>query len=613
MDNHLFLEKSEVVGNLLASRLGVGLVYDFSCGEYFESETLLKLTSLNASRIRLDKKWWVNGVAYNLVDVDGAKFIESLGAYGDEMIYVLRNISTLPKQFIINGEIRPFCWYSDECRRKLSKLVEFSVQKRYSNGFIVTYNGSQSLGIISNFKLRNFILEEGKVKYDFKIKLDGSGKFVFGVFYAPKPDIDIYDFSGIIESPERVYLKRQKEVAEIFNKVGEQAENNKNADLWKLMWYVIFSNRVRLLNHPVLRKPFNMPSKFAFRHQWLWDSAFHAVVYTLVDVEMAKEELQNLFYAQKEDGRIPHEIFLSKYLCKIFWNVDDFSPWTTQPPVLALAVDRIMQKDNDLSFLKEAFEALDRYDAWFRRYRDADRDQLISYVDYLESGWDNSVRWDEPIRLFRVSPLKYQALYDQVRMAPVEAVDLNCFIYLQRRLLSNLAKKLNLKDVGEKYSELAEETRKKILEFMWDDATGFFYDVLEEDHRKLYVKTPAAFITLYAGIVEKEQAEKLVERLFNRREFWTKFPLPSVSADDPCYDPKGYWRGRSWLNMVWFTYWGLKNYGYVAEARELAEKVLENMNKGPTCNENYDSETGEPLGAVDFGWSTLMLDIIKDV
>jgi hypothetical protein len=36
------------------------------------------------------------------------------------------------------------------------------------------------------------------------------------------------------------------------------------------------------------------------------------------------------------------------------------------------------------------------------------------------------------------------------------------------------------------------------------------------------------------------------------------------------------------------------------------------MAEGPTCNENYNSATGEPLGAPDFGWSALILDMIAD-
>lgn len=148
---------------------------------------------------------------------------------------------------------------------------------------------------------------------------------------------------------------------------------------------------------------------------------------------------------------------------------------------------------------------------------------------------------------------------------------------------------------------------------MWDAQRGFYYDVLEEDHRLLGVKSPAAFITLYAGIATHEQAEELLVHLLDPKEFWTQFPLPTVSADDPSYDPRGYWRGRSWLNQLWLTYRGLRRYGFGEESRLLAEKALEIMASGPTCNENYDSSTGEPLGAPDFGWSTLALDLLVDL
>ncbi|MCS7145972.1 MAG: glycoside hydrolase, partial [Aigarchaeota archaeon] len=113
-----------------------------------------------------------------------------------------------------------------------------------------------------------------------------------------------------------------------------------------------------------------------------------------------------------------------------------------------------------------------------------------------------------------------------------------------------------------------------------------------------------------AGIATRQQAENLVEHLFNPKEFWTTFPIPTVSVDDPNYDPRGYWRGRSWININWFTYHGLRRYGFDREANALAERVIELMSRGPSCSENYNSQNGEPLGAPDFGWSTLAMDFL---
>jgi len=457
-------------------------------------------------------------------------------------------------------------------------------------------------------------VESDQAAYTIELELDAGATFVFALAGASSELQAERMVEEALENPSGIEESRKREVESMLKGIpGLSGLEPKYGQLWKYMWYVLLSNRVSIEGHPVLSNPFNMPSKFVFRHQWLWDSAFHAVVLAEHDVNMAEGELLNLFASQKSDGRIPHEIFLSKEFCSLFWKVDDYSPWTTQPPVIAIAVERIMEKGGSEEFLSRAFEALDRYDRRFRRYRDADNDQLMAYVDYLESGWDNAVRWDEALTLFQESPTKYRRLYREIRMAPVEAVDLNCFIYIQRIVLSELAEKLDLPDEAEEYRNLAEQTAEAMRRHMWDAQTGFYYDVLEEDHRLLGVKSPAAFITLYAGIATQEQAEELLVHLLDPEEFWTQFPLPTVSADDPSYDPKGYWRGRSWLNQLWLTYRGLRRYGFEEESRLLAEKALEIMASGPTCNENYDSSTGEPLGAPDFGWSTLALDLLVDL
>lgn len=610
VEGTLVLEgKTEVVGNLASAKLAGSGVESFSFGEYYEADPLINILEPTVS---VKQQIWADGASYRLIRAGNVDLEDKLLASGDTLVYTITNPSESEVSLRLAGGIQVFSWFNPDFRSKIADLA--NTRFWYSDGHLKGfYEGGYCICLAADRGL-SVEAESSQAAYEVELELDAGDTFVFVVAGAPSEPEAERLVEEALENPSEIEESRKREVESMLGQIPSLGSVEPAYErLWKYMWYVILSNRVSMEGHPVLSNPFNMPSKFVFRHQWLWDSAFHAVVLAEHDVSVAEGELLNLFASQKPDGRIPHEIFLSREFCSLFWKVDDYSPWTTQPPVIAIAVKRIMDKGGSEEFLARAFEALDRYDRWFRSYRDADKDQLMAYVDYLESGWDNAVRWDEALALFQESPGKYRELYSEIRMAPVEAVDLNCFIYIQRIVLSELAEHLGLRSEADEYRNLAEETAKAMKRHMWDAETGFYYDVLEEDHQLLGVKSPAAFTTLYAGIATQKQAEELLEHVLNPEEFWTRFPLPTVSADNPGYDPKGYWRGRSWINQLWLTYKGLKRYGFEEESRLLAEKALELMASGPTCNENYDSSTGEPLGAPDFGWSTLALDLLADL
>ena len=63
---------------------------------------------------------------------------------------------------------------------------------------------------------------------------------------------------------------------------------------------------------------------------------------------------------------------------------------------------------------------------------------------------------------------------------------------------------------------------------------------------------------------------------------------PRVSYKDPNFDPTGYWRGRTWLNIAYFALKGLKNYGFTELAEEGRATILNFVRKTPgfIC-ENY--------------------------
>ncbi len=51
---------------------------------------------------------------------------------------------------------------------------------------------------------------------------------------------------------------------------------------------------------------YTCPSTGTYQHQWLWDSCFHAIVWTYFDPENAKRELLSMVANQHDNGMISH-------------------------------------------------------------------------------------------------------------------------------------------------------------------------------------------------------------------------------------------------------------------------------------------------------------------
>ena len=102
----------------------------------------------------------------------------------------------------------------------------------------------------------------------------------------------------------------------------------------------------------------------------------------------------------------------------------------------------------------------------------------------------------------------------------------------------------------------------------------------------------------------------LVKLIENEHLFGPAYPIPSVPPSSPWFDPQRYWQGPTWFNTNWLIIDGLRRYGYHHHAEALTESMLELVTQHGIW-EYYDPQTGEPLGARDFGWTAaLTVDLI---
>ena len=148
----------------------------------------------------------------------------------------------------------------------------------------------------------------------------------------------------------------------------------------------------------------------------------------------------------------------------------------------------------------------------------------------------------------------------------------------------------------------------------WDEDSGLFWDAWGADEKPLRVLTITSLFPLILEDMHADITRRLVEdHLLEPAEFWTRYPLPSVAADEPAFDPafrsQALWRGGTWVNTNWYLYWGLRTHGYAEVASELAGRTFEMVSRGG-LREFYNPLTAEGQGAQDFSWSALVLDLL---
>lgn len=387
---------------------------------------------------------------------------------------------------------------------------------------------------------------------------------------------------------------------------------------------------------------FIAPSNKEYVFQWLWDTAFHAIVLSIFDLNWAKHEVINFLKGQGDDGFIPHIIFWGNKKRLPHWayieSVISIRPRTssiTQPPVFPLAVEQIYNKDHDIKFLEQTVDKLAKHHKWLLQNRDNDKDFLVSIISPNESGMDelpvfqivgnytgkNAARLHYTYRKGDLKNYRYKFNNKTILEKDyfnVEELLFNTIFIESARSISRLYKALNNSKESKYFELVANESEKSLLTKCWDEKDKIFYSIYSNAEKMAKVKTVASLAPLFLEGLKGEKLKNLVEEhLLNVDEFWTPYPIPTVAKNEPYYNPgetplhqvKLLWRGPTWISTNWLVIKGLRKHGYNEIADGIVLKMVEMIDK-EGFREYYNPESGRGYRRKGFGWSTLIIDLL---
>ena len=382
-----------------------------------------------------------------------------------------------------------------------------------------------------------------------------------------------------------------------------------------------------------LKHPYIVPGG-RFEEIYYWDSYFTFL--GLVEaghLEMVENMVRNFVYLQETLNIIPNG------------NRHYFAT-RSQPPFLSLMVEllwrkRYQYKKDGLRQLEPYLEALEREHAfWMKpeRVTPVDDTLLNHYWDtattprqeaYLEdtrlaaghvspeqlyrelraaaeSGWDFSSRW-----------LRDSGDLATMQTTDVLPVDLNCLLYNLERTLADFHDKAGEAERAARYASDAARRKEAVNRFCWNELRGFYFDYDAAAQAQTGVYSLAGAFPLFLKIASETQADAVKDNLM------TKFLHPGGLVTT-LYQTGQQWDSpNGWAPLQWVAVQGLRNYGFEAEAKEIATRWLElirsRFNEDEKLLEKYNvvdlekkAGGGEYEVQEGFGWTNgVTLKLLK--
>jgi glycogen debranching enzyme len=390
-----------------------------------------------------------------------------------------------------------------------------------------------------------------------------------------------------------------------------------------------------------LEYPFLTPGSNQYSNVlWDWDSWLSNVALRQILSDIGKEEdkkeaipyeqgcVLNFLKYGNWDGYIPIVIW-EKSKPRIIPSEKIYDVNMHKPVLAQHAAFLTMQNGGNAEWIRERYFQLQAFVNNYKAHHYHKATGLFYWQTDVAIGVDN-----DPTTFFR--PAKSSG-----------SIYLNCLMYKELKAMVYLANQLNLLSIGEEFSKDAEKLKAAIQEHCWDERDGFYYSVdlnltsvtnepdsslgkifiIHSGYPRDYdcliqrIEVWSGFLALWAGIATPEQARRIVKEHFdNTKTFNSPSGVRTLSKMEKMYSLRASanpsnWRGPIWGISNYMIFKGLVDYGYHAEAKELASKTIclfgKDFEKNGALHEYYEPETGEPLLNKGFqNWNYLVLNMV---
>ena len=400
-------------------------------------------------------------------------------------------------------------------------------------------------------------------------------------------------------------------------------ENNVFKKYCELITKYAKDNYKKCLREPsgILKYKFIVPGSCYSNQLWDWDSWLTNIALRKFSEGKEIEDYEkgcvlNFLDHTTDSGYMP--IFISPVSASPI--ITEGNSRNIHKPCLAQHALFICENSSDAEWIRESFGKILSYINWYDE-KCLHESGLYYWTDDSAIGVDN-----DPCTFYR--PKNSSA-----------SIYLNSLMYKELLAIASLAKMLGLGHIEAKFGEKAALLKSAIQNHLWDERDGFFYSadinlLPINPSEKLHSGAPrhwstliqridvwSGFMPMWAGIATDEQAERMLLRYKDERTFNAPFGVRTLGKCEKMYTIIKSGNPSCWLGPIWgisnyMVFDGLVKYGFVKEAKELAEKTIalfgKDIEECGEMHEYYHPESGAGVNNPGFqNWNFLSLNMIE--
>lgn len=148
-----------------------------------------------------------------------------------------------------------------------------------------------------------------------------------------------------------------------------------------------------------------------------------------------------------------------------------------------------------------------------------------SFFEFTEPKWDHTK----------------SAPFNKERETALKRIDEAVFLYLNLQALQKMLALKGRYTEADRYQEKWNKLKENIISKMWDEDSRFFYDLEPtSDAKALLSRSVVGFFPGLTDILQEEHMS-MYNYLGDPEEFYTEYPIPTVSKRCPAYAPDNVW------------------------------------------------------------------------